>query len=472
MTSICEYTLPGIHVSDHVIPVPLKWKECCPGEVIDSTKQPTIDLFYRVLCDPQRLNDHLPLIVFLQGGPGGQSPRPLSAHSPRWLSLLLRHFRVVFPDQRGTGRSSAIDSSNIERIGTAQEQADYLKCFLADSIVRDIEHLRLTEFNAQQWYSLGQSYGGFLTLTYLSFFPEALLGCFVTGGIAPVGLTAQDVYHHTFDRMADKSRALYARYPHLRSQVMQVLEEIRTHAYRLPNGDPLTCERLQSIPVLGRGSGKEDMLWLFDSAFTDNTSSHMDSTNSTQSFVDRSFANTASTDRRLSFAFLQKVEAMTQSSPLYWPLQEFIYGDGKLTDPINWSAYREYCSRPEFSTQAEEFLFTGEAIFPWMFKEFTALQPFKSAVEILMEETEFGQIYDQQQLAENTVPVYAAVYDEDMYVDSRVQRAVLDTLGNSHRWVTNEFEHDGLHQGEVLEHLFDMASSNGDLFCKGYNQLP
>ena len=81
-----------------------------------------------------------------------------------------------------------------------------LKHFLADSIVRDFEHLRRTEFGGKQWVTLGQSYGGFLTLTYLSLFPQGVIASFTTGGIPHVPADATDVYRHTFPRMARKDR--------------------------------------------------------------------------------------------------------------------------------------------------------------------------------------------------------------------------------------------------------------------------
>lgn len=61
----------------------------------------------------------------------------------------IKHFRVVLPDQRGTGRSSRVDTHVIEGMdGDGKAGAAFLKRFLADSIVRDFEHLRRTEFGA------------------------------------------------------------------------------------------------------------------------------------------------------------------------------------------------------------------------------------------------------------------------------------------------------------------------------------
>ena len=72
-----------------------------------------------------------------------------------------------------------------------------------------------------------------------------------------------------------------------------------------------------------------------------------------------------------------------------------------------------------------------------------------------MESTHFGTIYDADQLARNEVPLQAAVYFDDMYVDSGLQLDTLSRVGNSHYWTTNEFEHDGrTRQHVVFKHLF------------------
>jgi len=45
-------------------------------------------------------------------------------------------------DQRGTGRSTPISYQSLARFQAPQEQADYLKLFRADNIVRDAEWIR------------------------------------------------------------------------------------------------------------------------------------------------------------------------------------------------------------------------------------------------------------------------------------------------------------------------------------------
>lgn len=76
-------------------------------------------------------------------------------------------------DQRGTGLSSTLTAGTLARQGDAIKQAEYLKKFRADNIVRDCEAIRkfLTlEYPEDQraWSIIGQSFGGFCAATYLS----------------------------------------------------------------------------------------------------------------------------------------------------------------------------------------------------------------------------------------------------------------------------------------------------------------
>ena len=412
MTLLSEYYVPGLHIEDRSIKVPLDWTGHEPGHGFDGE---SISLFYRVVTAPEHVHDDLPLLVFLQGGPGGSGPRPLGPSSDGWIEEAIKHFRVVLPDQRGTGRSSRVDTHVIEGMdGDGKAGAAFLKRFLADSIVRDFEHLRRTEFGGARWVTLGQSYGGFLTLTYLSLFPQGVIASFTTGGIPHVPADATDVYRHTFPRMAAKTKQFYERYPIDIERAATVADILRSRKVTLPNGDPLTVERFQCLGSdFGMKPSFERVHWILDQAFLDGDGS-------------------ASTSTELSDEFLSSVMDATSSRPLYWPLQEFIYANGELKTPIRWAAQRVRCE-------------------------------FKPAMDVLMEDTHFGTIYDADQLARNEVPLQAAVYFDDMYVDSGLQLDTLSRVGRSHYWTTNEFEHDGVHGSTVFRHLFTEALNRGDL---------
>ena len=113
---------------------------------------------------------------------GFGSPRPNDSTAPGWIGRAVKDYRVLLLDQRGTGRSTSIGYQSLARFKSPQEQADYLKLFRADNIVRDAEAIR-KELKIDRWSVLGQSYGGFCSACYLSIAPEGLREAFITGGL-------------------------------------------------------------------------------------------------------------------------------------------------------------------------------------------------------------------------------------------------------------------------------------------------
>lgn len=441
MTQLSQYYVPGLHVEDHVVQVPLHWNWAAGAAQPDvsSFAGEHIDLFYRVVSSAQNVHADLPLLLFLQGGPGGMGPRPMSAQSIPWLSEAVKHFRVVLIDQRGTGRSSRVDSSLIRRRGqNARETADFLKNFLADSIIRDCEFLRTTVFNSAQWVTLGQSYGGFLTMAYVSLFPASIAASFVTGGIPHIPMNAREVYEHTVPRMMAKTKEYYGLYTDDEAVVGRIADFLSSEKVLLPNGDPASVRRLQMLGGdFGMKPSFERMHWTVDTAFN---------------------------GEYLSDGFLMELFSSTISygSELYWVLQEFIYANKEI-EPINWAANDVLRSTKQFDESSRPLMLIGEAALPEIFDEDSALRAFRPAMDELMSDTQWGTVYDEDQLARNDIPIHAAVYFDDMYVDSGLQLDTLSRVGNSHAWVTNEFEHDGARMGAVFEHLYAEALSRGHL---------
>lgn len=420
-----EYLLPGIRVSERTVAVPRDWSRS-GGE--------TIDLLVRELVDPDRAREDLPLLAFLQGGPGGANPRPLRRDG--WIDEALRDYRVVLVDQRGTGGSTPIEAVDLEGLD-ADAGADLLALHRADSIVRDLEHVRAAVYSGRRWATLGQSYGGFLTLTYLSFAPEALTACYVCGGIPGTPPRAADVYARTFDRVAAKTAELYRRYPADVDTVARIADRLAEGDVLLPDGDVLTVRRFQALGIdLGMKPGHERLHWLIEKAFA--------------------------RPGRLSAAFLQEVLALSSSAgnPLFWTLQESIYADS-ASGPTAWAAQAERDRRPAFDEDRRPLLFTGEMAFPWMFDEVRLLRGFGPAVRALAARAEASPLYDLDRLAANDVPLAAAVYFDDMYVDAGLQLDTLARVGNAQSWVTNEFEHDGIGSGRTFTRLRELVRDRG-----------
>ena len=428
---IAEYTIPGIHVRDHVMTVPLDWSNPQDGR--------TIELFARELVDPTKRNEQLPLLAFLQGGPGGKSPRPTNQDG--FIGPALKRFRVILMDQRGTGRSTRVQGRTMAQFGSAAEGAQYLLHFRADSIVNDLEALREQEFGVKQWSTLGQSFGGFITLTYLSKAPQSLVACYVTGGLASIQPSAEEVYRRTYPRVAAKNAEFYARYPHAAEQIGKIADLLDASDVRLPDGDRLTTQRLQLLGIdFGMKPGYERVHWLFDEAWHPE---HSDS---------------------LSEFFLANIMTKTNydDNPLFMVLQESIYGQG--AGATNWAAHRERPNHPQFATGNRPLMFTGEMMFPWMLDEIRSLRPFKAAAEALAQVETYSEIYNATRLASNEVPVAAIVYHDDMYVDAGLSLETAAHVGNCHAWVTNEYEHDGIQNSDVVEKLFAFVDDrNGRL---------
>src|SRR5258708_13771368 len=158
------YRPPGTVLTEHVFSVPLDHARPA-GE--------RIEVFAREIVAAGREGDSLPWLLFLQGGPGMYAARAVGR--ARWLDRALRDYRVLLLDQRGTGRSTAVSAGSLARHGLVSPaaQADYLALFRADSIVADAELIRRELAGGEPWALLGQSFGGFCTVAYLSSYPQA-----------------------------------------------------------------------------------------------------------------------------------------------------------------------------------------------------------------------------------------------------------------------------------------------------------
>ncbi len=104
-------------------------------------------------------------------------------------------------------------------------------------------------------------------------------------------------------------------------------------------------------------------------------------------------------------------------------------------------------------------LFTGEHIFPWMFEDYAALRPLQAAAELLAKQ-QWPALYDPEQLRANEVPVAAAVYADDAYVEAPMSLQTAELVRGMRPWLTNEYEHNGLRAagGHVLGRLIDLTN--------------
>ncbi|OMO64393.1 Alpha/beta hydrolase-1 [Corchorus capsularis] len=443
------YSVPDLRLRDHRFTVPLDYK--------DREASPKISIFAREVVSVGKEEQPLPYLLYLQGGPGFECPRPTEASG--WIQKACEEFRVILMDQRGTGLSTPLTPSSMQQMKSAQNLVDYLKHFRADNIVNDAEFIRVRLVpDARPWTVLGQSYGGFCGVTYLSFAPQGLKQVLLTGGIPPIGdgCTADAVYRACFEQVVHQNEKYYKRFP----QDVEIIRDVVTYLAEsegggapLPSGGILTPKGLQFLGLSGLGSsaGFERLHYLFERVWDP--------------------ILVPGAQKQISSYFLNGYESWLSfdTNPLYAILHESIYCQGASS---RWSAHRvraDHDSKFDAIKAAKEgrpILFTGEMIFPWMFEEFHVLRPFKDAAHLLAEKEDWSPLYDIAALKNNKVPVAAAVYYEDMYVNFKLVMETASQIGGIRLWITNEYMHSGLRDGggQVFEHLLGMLNGKKPLF--------
>ena len=282
-----------------------------------------LSLFARAVRSAKKSAADLPWLVFLQGGPGFPGPRPLA--NSGWLKRALDDYQVLLLDLRGNGRSSVVLAQTLARRGDARAQADYLTHFRADSIVRDAEIARrqLAGEN-EKWSVLGQSYGGFCAVRYLSAHPEGLREVFITGGLPPLEASADDYYRQTYPEVARKTRRFFERYPQDLGRCQRILEHLHRKEVTLPAGGTLTVRRFQQVGfMLGFDDGMESLHYLLEEAFCEGVAGE-----------------------ELSYPFLRALENTPsfETNPIFAVLHEMCYTQGSAS---RWSAQRVRAEFPD-----------------------------------------------------------------------------------------------------------------------------
>ena len=413
-----RYKYSGMIITDYNFMVPLDY---------ENKNSEKISIFAREVLREENENKPIPYLIFFQGGPGYESPRPITDSG--WIKRASEDYKVLLLDQRGTGLSTPIAGDSLPNMSDA-ELADYLTFFRADNIVRDAETIRGHLIGNDKWSVLGQSFGGFCATNYLSFYPSSLDKVFITGGIPPLNAHPDDIYRSTYKRVIEKNKLFYRLFPKAKINARKIADHLIENKISLPNGDELSVERFQQLGLnLGFSDGMATLNFLFERAFV---------------------------NKRLSYTFLKNILSLQtfDTNPIFTVLHEACYAQGFST---NWSAQRILNEYNEFSIdKKEEIFFTGEMLFPWMLESYKVLQPFRGAANILAEKSDWPVLYDENNLRNNKVPIAAAVYTNDMYVDREYSMDLAKIIPNINIWETKSFEHNALRSNgkKVLDSLF------------------
>ncbi len=406
-----ETKLPGLVTIEHRLAVPLD-PAAADGE--------TIEVFARELAAPDGRDK--PFLVFLQGGPGFEAPRPAGTTlRPGWINRALKDFRVLMLDQRGTGLSTPYGGAR----GSADPaaEAERLRHFRADAIVQDAERLR-EHLGVKRWSVLGQSFGGFCALHYLSVAPDSLREVFFTGGLPPVGRPADEIYAGTYAAMRVLNERYHRRYPQDRARLQRVLDLCDEGEVRDPQGNPISRRLMRTIGhPLGMDGGAETLHHLLEHDPTSPAFAH---------------------DAAALLAFDAR-------NPIYAVLHESCCSDGGAT---RWSADRVLPD--DFA--GDSLLLTGEHLYPWTFEDDVTLRPYAEVANLLAEHP-WPRLYDADVLAQVDVPCAAVIYADDPYVLRGFSEETAALVPSMRPWLTNEYLHNGLRtDGErIVDRLISLA---------------
>ena len=386
-----------------------------------------------------------------------------------------------------------------------------------------------------RWSVLGQSFGGFASVTYLCRAPRGLTEVLLAGGLPPDAAgweeeneeeeereatsasngnsnsnkssskmsTADEVYDRLFARVVAQNVKFYKRYPRDAAKVRSIvlaLAALPGGGASLPSGGILTPRGLQLLGLagLGSGGGLDRLHYLLERALCPATG-------------------------KVTSSFLRGYESWMswEANPLYALLHESIYcdgggGGGGESGSSGWAAERARqrgtatlsvpsssspapnepsataatnggeapsppplqatrsvtLPRPEAfdalraAREGREVLFTGEMVFPWMFEEVGALRPLRAVAERLAAKSDWPRLYDLRALKSCRVPVAAAVYWEDMYVDFELSQRTAGRINGARQWVTSELMHSGIRDdgARVFEHLMGLVRGSTPLF--------
>ena len=440
-----------------------------------------------------------------------------------WVGAALSkgYKKIVLMDQRGTGRSSTItkqtlqkqfpdlflldndvdmntDTSTIVNVDSVSsmssvndefancksdqvdkvksaltEATDYMAQFRADNIVRDAEAVKEAlllpldldddeESPPRPWgAALGQSFGGFCMMSYLSLIPNPPMICLLTGGIPPMLTNVDEAYSSLRERVKERNMKFYDQYPGDIDVVKRIVRRLDANPPKLPSGGVLTARRFLQLGIGLGGS---------PSAFA-----------SIHTLLSSAFVSDDDDDDDLSRAFLKSMDSEQpfDDHPIYFLMHESIYADDNSNcEKTSWSAYRAYENNGfdfKASCEADSMeptLLTGEVIFPWMADgDYAELSGFgmRSLAHSLADKSDWPNLYNSENMKKalaidgsGVSKAAAAVYYDDMYVDFDAVMKVTkrgNPLENCKVWISNEYQHSGLRDdgAMIFNKLLGMA---------------
>lgn len=409
------------------------------------------------------------ILLYLCGGPGDGNP---ALAYPELNKIILERLAlpVLYVNFRGTGDvgdESRVCAANLaaraHRSGLSA--AEYLALFRQDSIAADLESIRLC-LGGVKYRLVGQSFGGWVAMTYLSRRPEALEVVYLTGGMPPIGKTPEQVYDALYRLVERENEKYYAEHQEDKALILRITRWLEGNDVSLNVEKPEN--KRQAVPAgkltakgfmtMGRhfGRGKPGRDWVHS--------------------VVNSFADDIEREGEISneaiaeFLKLNGTGFKLHLRPLYAAVHELIYctGPGVASE---WAAQRLGRQRKnfrwledgfEFAKSEDTLYFSGEMIYQFMLKDAgEELEPFIKPADVLARSTQWSELYDEEQLRQTTVPVKALIYPNDMFLDFGFSTEAAKRIRSCEQLpVANHWIHASIktNTAEVCDVLFDLKT--------------
>ena len=255
------HRIPGLVLTDHEFTVPLDYTRP-DGE--------QITVFAREVVAPGKEDAEPALAGLLPGRP--RLPVPAARRSlrlaqarapglPRPAARRPRHRPQHAGDAPDAGAGAAHPR---RRPSTWRTSAPTTSCATRSSSAASCWGRR------SKWSILGQSFGGFCVVHYLSAAPGGLREAIITGGLPPLDRPVDDIYRATYRRVLEKNRRYFERYPDDRRGRGRSWTIWPAHDVRLPGGGRLSPRRFQQLGIaFGASDGFEEVHYLLEDAFVE-----------------------------------------------------------------------------------------------------------------------------------------------------------------------------------------------------------
>lgn len=435
-----------------------------------------------------------PIFVYLCGGPGsGQQP---DRHELLNRYVVCNGYQLLLLDYRGCGRSQAltVDSVLARRSREPHGAVRAFQELRQGNIVRDLEAVRrfLIDFIPGQravddkLVLLGQSYGGWIALTYVDRYPGSIRSVLLTGGMPPLGASPEEVYTRLFDEVARANELFHARYPDAIDMIRRIAGGIVAAEQSSSSSSSSSCSSSSRTTkrrrlgrrrspgdedASGRDVGNRPSLVTFASmGRLLGEPNGADKLYGRLVMLDKRLAETGEPPRledmdthrfndRLSYAFDHEIQCyvLAEGHTSDWA--------AKTVRDCRSGAYGWISGRTaaELAT-ADKMHFLGEAFMPEHADDYVSLRALggRDFADEVVSAGQTETLFDMERLGANRVPVYAVIYRRDMYVDADLAveaAAMVGSVSSVRLPETSELRHNAIRESadQVIDIFRDLG---------------